>query len=153
MKHKSFLGNLTGRVVVGRLLGGTDLFEGIEELCDQYNIRYGFLLCHGSLLKAGMEIITGKLGEVREYEKESTGQVICAIGTICERENGERDLHIHACLNDELCHFYGGHLIKGRCPVFSTLDVIIIEIKGGKMLRKYDKETGRIEFSPEPNSY
>ena len=87
---------------------------------------------------------------VRRYEKHDYGQVVAATGIICETPNGEKDIHLHLAVNDEVLRFTAGHAKKGETTVGDTMDVVILEIKGGKMIRKLDKETGEVEFAPEP---
>ena len=149
-QYVGFLGSTSGRAGVARLLPGVDLLEGIEMICRDYDIKYGICWCHGSIAKTSVYIpgIGGVAGRV--YEKRDFGQIVSATGVICETSDGKKDVHLHFAANDELCHFIGGHALKGKCQVGDTMDVIIMEIKGGKMLRKLDKNTGEVEFSPEP---
>ena len=36
---------------------------------------------------------------------------------------------------------FGGHIVKGQCPVLTTVDVMIQEADGVEMVRAYDEET------------
>jgi len=40
--------------------------------------------------------------------------------------------------------------VKGQNQVLVTMDLVIIEVKGVKLLRKYDEETELVNFAPEP---
>jgi uncharacterized protein len=150
-KYVGFLGRPSGRIAVVRLLPGTDLLEGIEKVCSDFHIKYGICWCHGSLTKATLYVPgQGGLPKMRLYEKTDTGQLLSAMGVICETSEGKKDIHMHMVLNNELDHeLCGGHAVPGKCLVFDTMDLIVMEIEGGKMLRKLDEQTGEIEFAPQ----
>lgn len=42
-----------GKIIAARILPGTDLLTGLEEICIQNNVKYGGVNCFGSFSAAG----------------------------------------------------------------------------------------------------
>lgn len=156
LRYRAAQGEL-GKVVAARLLPGTDIIEGIEKICEDYSIKYAFIGCSiGSLRKASFLFAVPKpeakvkAGYSTPLELTGPIEFLGGLGVVCEDEKGERLTHFHGTVSDKLDHVYGGHFMKGQNPVLTTIDLIIIEIKGAKLLRRYDDETGLVNFAPEP---
>jgi len=146
-----------GKVVAARLLPGTDIIEGIEKICEDYGIRYAFVGCSiGSLQKATFMYLVPKpevkvkAGYSTPFELPGPIEFLGGLGVVCEGVNREKLTHFHGTVSDKLDHVYGGHFVKGQNPVLVTMDLIIVEVKGVKLLRKYDEETELVNFAPEP---
>lgn len=145
-----------GRTIVARLTPGTDLVTGIDAVCKAHNVQYGYFgSVIGSLQKAqfviaipdAKEMLGFKYGEPVKYAGPI--EVICGQGVICQSEKGERMIHLHAqCVTSEhVC--FGGHFSAGNNPVLATIDLVIVEVDGAKMMRRFDPESGLIMMSPE----
>lgn len=146
-----------GRVFIGRLLPGTDLIEGIEKICTDYDIKNGVVTTAiGSLQKAVFKYLipNPKLkigaGYGEPYELDGPIEFCSGMGLICQNENGDVNIHFHGVFNTSIkkgCekvvpdYIYGGHIEAGKNPVAATLDIMIVEIKGVDVVRKYDEET------------
>ena len=141
------------RVVVLRLKPGTDVLLGLTEACKRAGINNGVILsCIGSLdgvkycnpvelpTKAGYGY-----GEVLHL----TGpiELTNASGIICHDDEGNTNLHVHMTLTDRHGNAHGGHLVEGT-KVLLTTDVIIAEIEGLVMGRKFNEELGVPLFAP-----
>ncbi len=50
-------------------------------------------------------------------------------------------IHMHGALADGLGNLYGGHLIKGKCPILITGEAMIAFIDGARIVQHYDSET------------
>ena len=149
-EYVGFVGRPSGKIGVARLLPGIDLLEGIEKVCNDYGIRYGVVWCDGSLASASFIIPPpGGGAGGRVYEKKDYGILLAATGIICENVDGKKDVHLHLVVNNELSHSVGGHALRGKCIVGDTMDLVIMEIVGGKMLRKLEESTGYVEFAPQ----
>lgn len=145
----------TGRTVAVRVLPGTDLLTGIIEVCRKNNITYGYIpVCFGSLQRAGYLYLVpnreAKLGAGYGAVNRAEGPVefLSGVGVICQRD-GNYDIHFHASMCDKEGRVFGGHLVVGENPVLTTVDAVITEIEGVKLLRKFDEETALIQFLPE----
>lgn len=155
IRYKAALGQF-GRVIAARLLPRTDLVEGIERICEDYEIKYAFVNCSiGSLEKATFMIVAPKpeakikAGYTAPFELPGPIEFLGGHGIVCKGANGERVTHFHGVISDQFNHVYGGHFVKGKNPILATMDLIISEVKGVKLLRKYDEETNLINFAPE----
>ena len=65
------------------------------------------------------------------------------------KTEGELETHFHATFSNEKKEVYGGHLVKGKNPTLATIDLSIIEVKGVKLGKKFDEETGFVLMSSE----
>lgn len=142
-----------GRVIAVRLRPGTDVLLGLTEACKRNNLNNGVILSAiGSLdgvkycnpvemdTKAGYGY-----GEVLHL----TGpiELTSAAGIICHDDEGNTNLHVHVSLSDRYGTAHGGHLVEGT-KVLLTVDVIMAEIDGLVMGRKFNEELGVPLFAP-----
>jgi predicted DNA-binding protein with PD1-like motif len=145
-----------GRVVVVRLQPGTDIIEGVEKVCDDLGIDYAYVdVGTGTLAKATLMYFIPnpnvKIGASYSPPKEIVGPLsfLGGSGVIGKDEKGNRLTHIHGAVCDQWGHIHGGHLVKGGNPILVTSDVIIMELKGVKIVRKYDTEIDISVLEPE----
>lgn len=145
-----------GRIIPARLMPGTDLVGGIEAVCRENRILYGYIGCAiGSLRQAAYvipipaenEILGIKYGD--PHVVEGPVEVLGGQGVICQSDKGETLIHFHASITNPTRQVFGGHFASGGNPVLATIDLIIVEVDGAKMMRRYDAETGFVMFSPE----
>ncbi|MFX0113720.1 MAG: PPC domain-containing DNA-binding protein [Candidatus Hodarchaeota archaeon] len=149
VRYQTTAGEL-GRVIIGRLLPGTDVIEGIEKICKDHDIKSAFIsVSIGSLQKATFLLAMAKqgtkLGIAYSEPIEVPGPIefLNGLGMVCEGEiKGKLETHIHATFSNEKKEVYGGHLVKGENPTLATIDLSIIEVKGIRLFREFDEETG-----------
>ena len=143
-----------GKCVAARILPGTDLLTGIEKACEENGIAYASVTCFGSLEKAGYLVLVpnpkAKIGAGYGDMFKVPGPVefLNGVGVVCQKD-GKYDIHFHATMCDKEGKVFGGHIVKGENPVLTTVDMVIYEISGAKLLRKYEAETDLTQFSPE----
>lgn len=144
-----------GKTVAGRLLPGTDLITGIEAICKENNITYASIAnCFGSFEEASYmylvpqkdSVVGAGYGEL--LHAEGPVEFLNGTGVVCQRD-GEYDSHFHATMCDKEGTVFGGHMVKGKTPVLTTVDLIINEVKDANMYRGYDEETDLIQFNPQ----
>ena len=142
-----------GRVVALRLKPGTDVLLGLEEACKRSGINNGVILSAiGSLDSPHfcdvVEVPT-KAGYGYGEVLHLTGpiELTNASGIICHDDEGNTNLHVHMTLTDRHSNSHGGHLVEGA-KVLLTVDVIIAEIEGVVMGRKFDEELEVPLFAP-----
>ena len=142
-----------GRVVALRLKPGTDVLLGLEEACKRSGINNGVILSAiGSLDSPHfcdvVEVPT-KAGYGYGEVLHLTGpiELTNASGIICHDDEGNTNLHVHMTLTDRHGNAHGGHLVEGT-KVLLTVDVIIGEISGVIMGRKFDNELEVPLFAP-----
>lgn len=145
----------TSKVVAGRILPGTDLLFGIEEMCLRHGISYALVNCFGSFAGAGYMYLVPKpeakigagYGEVLSCD--GPVEFLNGTGVVCQN-NGKCEIHFHGTMCNKDGTVFGGHLVRGQNPSLTTVDVVLIEITGISMLRKYDEETDLTQFYPIP---
>ena len=131
----------TGRVIVARLFEGEDLYESIEKIAADENIRAAAVLVTGGLRQA--EVVVGPEREtpsiVPSFKTFSGPGETLGVGTIYCNEQGPK-LHIHNGMGRGAEHLIG--CPRGGASVFLILEVTIIEITGVTARRVTDPETG-----------
>ena len=142
-----------GRVDALRLKPGTDVLLGLEEACKRSGINNGVILSAiGSLDSPHfcdvVELPT-KAGYGYGEVLHLTGpiELTNASGIICHDDEGNTNLHVHMTVTDRHGNAHGGHLVEGT-KVLLTVDVIIAEIEGLVMGRKFDEELEVPLFAP-----
>lgn len=146
-------GNLT-RVIAVRLRPGTDVLAGLTEACRRANINNGVILSAiGSLDGVAycnpVELPDKKAGYGYGEVLHLTGpiELTAGSGIICHDDQGNTNLHVHMSLSDRYGNAHGGHLVEGT-KVLLTVDVVIAEIGGLVMGRKFDEELEVPLFAP-----
>ena len=148
------------RIVTARLKPGTEFMTGIIDICKKHHIKQGYIsCCIGSLQKAtfctAMEDSSAKIGARYASPIEVLGpvQFVSGQGFICQSEDGEYVLHIHGTFsnwkNQKEIQVFDGHMLAEGNPVLVTMELIINEVVGVKMLRKYDDEVELLSYFPE----
>lgn len=142
-----------GRVIAVRLRPGTDVLLGLEEACKKHGINNGVILSAiGSLQTPHfcdvVELPT-KAGYGYGETLHLTGpiELVSATGIICHDDDNNTNLHVHMTATDRHGNAHGGHLVEGT-KVLLTTDVVIAEIDGLVMGRKFDPEYQVPLFAP-----
>ena len=140
-----------GKVIVGRLLPGSDLIRGLEAVCDEYGIHYAAVVsAYGSLSSAAFKILRSSgskrpslvMKQVTEPVEFLGGQ-----GLVCGDGSGGRETHLHASIADATGHVEGGHFVPAENPVYNNLEFTLVELHGIELTRIYDKETDTVEVT------
>ena len=136
-----------GKLILARLMRGTDLIEGIVETCRQSGIETAAIqIAIGSLRWAEISWAIAstktKRGSERRPPMKINGPVefLSGQGIVC-LENPEKPVvHLHGVLCDPNGRTWGGHFFSGANPVHSTMDIVLTEIEGALMRLEYDPE-------------
>ena len=142
-----------GRVIALRLKPGTDVLLGLQDACERNGINNGVILSaigsvNGVQYCNPVELPT-KAGYGYGEILHLTGpiELTNASGIICHDDEGNTNLHVHISLSDRHGNAHGGHLVEGT-KVLLTVDVILAEIEGLVMGRKFDEELEVPLFAP-----
>lgn len=141
------------RVLAIRLKPGTDVLLGLEEACKANGINNGVILSAIGSLKdphfCDVVELPTKAGYGYGETLHLTGpiELTNASGIICHDDEGNTNLHVHMTLTDRHGNAHGGHLVEGT-KVLLTTDVVIAEINGIVMGRKFDNELEVPLFAP-----
>jgi len=142
------------KVVMIRVLPGSDIIEGIEEVCHNLDIKSGAITCCiGSLRRASLLIavpMNSKIGAGYSDPKVIKGplELLSGQGSIGQEEGGEIFIHLHGVISNKEGNVYGGHLIKGKNPALITCEVMVSRVEGIHMIRAYDPEVDMKVFFP-----
>jgi len=147
-----------GKAVVARLGPDCDLLKSIEEVAESENIRSGIILSGaGSLSQVTLRNVRLFPDEFPIMDrdrvfipKKEPLELLSLSGNIARKDDGIF-VHCHITISSGLDdgQAYGGHLIEG-CLVFSTCEIIVVEITGLTMRRNIDTETRVTELFFEP---
>lgn len=132
----------TGRpykVHVLRLLPGEEIRSSLEGLCTQQGIEAAAIISAvGSVNTASI-----RFGGRSEAGVVSGDLEVCALsGTL-----SKHGAHLHIAVADAEGHMTGGHLVQAT--VRTTLELVLQEIGGVRLLREHDESTGYKELFPE----
>ena len=144
------------KLVMARLHPGTDVIEGITEVCRQRGIRSGSITtCIGSLQRASFFVVVpmnNRLGGGYSDPIALQGPVELASsqGTVGVDDSGNLFIHLHGVLSDRTGNSHGGHLIAGACPVLITCEVLISVFEGMGAVHRHDPEVEMNVLTPVP---
>ena len=142
------------RVIALRMSPGEDVLLGVEKVCKDNNIKYGFILSGiGSLASVKFfdpVVLPDKkagYGYSEPICMDGPIELLGLSGMICHDDKGEILLHLHYSLADKDGNAFGGHVIEGN-KVLLTCDILIGEVDGIEMGRAYDKDLEVFLFAP-----
>ncbi|WP_080844144.1 PPC domain-containing DNA-binding protein [Cytobacillus gottheilii] len=148
-----FAEGFEGKTVVARLLPGTDLITGIEEVCRANQMTYASISsCFGSFKKAGYVYLVERpesnigAGYGDLISRNGPIEFLNGTGIVCQRDE-QYETHIHGTMCDQEGAVFGGHLLKRENEVI-TVDLVLKEIKNMTVLRRFDSETGGYQLYP-----
>lgn len=144
-----------GRAMFVRLEPGTDLLSGILEACAEKGIKQASIsTVIGSLARARFVYAIpdkgGKLGIIYSEPAEVEGplEFITGQGIVGVSDTGEAAIHFHGVISDSRMKVYAGHFVEGGNPVLATIEVVIQELVGVRLIRSFDEDTGFPLFKP-----
>ena len=142
------------RVMAVRLKPGTDVLLGLEEACRQNGIDNGVIVSGiGGVTTAVFcdPTVFPERKQPYNYGAPIVLEEVLSIsglsGIICHDDDGQINLHVHIGLSDQNGKAYAGHLKEGTRTML-TVDVVIAELGGLVMSRKYDEELEVPLFCP-----
>ena len=131
-----------GRIIAARLFEGDDLYESIETIAKNENIKAAAVLITGGFREA--EVVVGPkqekpkiVGNFRHFT--GPGETL-GVGTIYCDNDDEPKLHIHTAIGKADSVIVG--CPRGGAETFLILEVTIIEIADINATRKPDPQTG-----------
>ncbi len=142
------------RVVAMRLAPGEDVMEGIKKGCAEHGIKEGLILggigsFDGAAFMVPIPLPDKKAGYGYgdPIRFEGPIELVALSGQICLGDDGETMFHVHASLADQQGKGWGGHLIEGN-KVLLTTDILVAEVGGISMGRRYDEDLELFIFNP-----
>lgn len=142
-----------GRTIIGRILPGTDLIGGIEKICQDNDLNCGAIVAAiGSLSRGGFVYAlpnkNTKMGIKYSDPTIVDGplELLACQGMIGLTVEGDRSIHLHGLVSDPDRKVYGCHFLENANPVLVTVEILIHEHEGVRMVREQDIETGFLLF-------
>jgi len=146
-----------GRLVPVRLKTGTDITNGIKQVCEELQIKQGAVLVGiGSVRQLSYCVLTPKsdikvgAGYTDPEIVPGPVEIVGLSGVIFQSGDGETLLHLHGTFSDKTGKVYAGHVVAGANPILATLDALIGEVTDAAMIRRMDEEVGLALYTPEP---
>lgn len=137
-----------GSNIIGRILPGTDLLEGIKQMCNKYNVQYGVICTVLGSITQGCIVCVQSDEEnpmaIRYSDPviiEGPLEILSCQGIIGRDIDNEFQIHLHGLLVDSNLKVIGGHFISGN-KILATAEVMIKSVQDAKFIRKYDKKIG-----------
>jgi uncharacterized protein len=136
------------KTLVGRILPGTDLIGGIEKICQDNHLAYGTIVTAIGSLSRGEFVYalpdkSAKMGI--KYSDPTTIEgpleLLACQGMIGLTAEGDLSVHLHGLMSDSNMKVYGCHFLKNGNPVLITVEILIHEHEGVRMVREQDSET------------
>ncbi|WP_019413282.1 PCC domain-containing protein [Paenisporosarcina sp. TG20] len=119
--------------IAGRLMKGVDLFTGIKEVCQNFNVESAQLQCLGSLEYATyLQIVRGDTEGTLKYsekKRSSSGvEILSGTGFVGYGEDRELDVHFHGMFIDCDHQISGGHFLNGENPTAVLIEFILFPL-------------------------
>ena len=128
-----------GRSFMGRLPKGDDLLDAIQDVAKKVGVTTAKIDVIGAVEKAVIGFYDMEQREYKSIPLNKNLEIVQAGGNISLKD-GQVIAHVHITLGDREGHTYSGHLMKGT-RIFAG-EIIIQELIGPEMHRKYDEPTG-----------
>ncbi len=148
-----------GKTAIGRILPGTDLIQGIENICRENRITSGSITSAiGTLVRSEFVYVVPekkaklKVKYVEPVRLEGPLELLASQGMVGLTKEKQMSIHLHAVMSAPDMKVYGGHLIENGNPVLVTAEVMIQECRNIQLIREHDDETGFTLFKlyPQP---
>jgi predicted DNA-binding protein with PD1-like motif len=116
----------------------SELVRFITELAENREITTAAFTVIGAVKRAKLGFYDQEKHEYHEIIVDSPHEIASCIGNVSSK-NGKAFVHAHAVLADESGKTEAGHILEAT--VFAA-EIYLRELKGKKLERVYDEETG-----------
>jgi len=126
-----------GKIVFAKLAEDEDLLEAITLVAKKSGINAGFFMLIGTLKKANVGF--NRKGKYITIKVEGPVEIVSCMGNISVKEN-KPFAHAHLAVSNEKGEVIGGHVMSG-CIIDATGELVLLEAKTTRLLKKYDEKT------------
>jgi uncharacterized protein len=128
------------RIVVGQLVKGADLYDGITRIVREQSITLGRVTGMGAVQKAKLAYYDQKAMKYFDIDLNEPMEIVSMTGNVSLKD-GRPFAHVRVVLSDAQGNAKGGHLLPGGSPVF-VCELTIEEFEGPELVRGFDEQTG-----------
>jgi predicted DNA-binding protein with PD1-like motif len=126
------------RSVAARLVPGEDLRDAIERMAHEHHVEAGCVVSAVGSLKTA----TLRLAGAESFTKfKGPFEIVSLSGTM-----SPDGVHLHLSIAGPDGHTVGGHLAHG-CVVFTTVELVVVDLAGVRFARMPDATTGFRELN------
>ena len=127
-----------GNMIIARIDKGEEILTQVKELALKEEIKLASVQALGAVNRftVGVFLIDEKHYQANEFE--GNFEIVSLTGTINTMQD-EFYCHLHMSAGNERGEVFGGHL--NQAFVSATCEMVI-QIMEGKVVRRFDKETG-----------
>jgi len=136
-----------GRTFLGRLPGGKDLIQTLEEFCRQNTVQTAVFSVFGAASTITLGTFDQKQQVYITHSEAGYFEIVNCRGNISER-NGKPFVYAHITLADENGHLTGGRLFSDT--VIYSGEMVLQELNGKPLERDYDETTGMLAWKIAP---
>jgi predicted DNA-binding protein with PD1-like motif len=129
-----------GRIIIGKLAKGEDLYQGIINVLKRNNVTSGIVFVLGALDRVRVAYYNLEKKVYEERAHEGMVELTSGVGNIALNKDGELILHLHIVTQDESGNTFSGHVVLGN-RVGVTVEYMILEIDT-QLYREYDPKVG-----------
>lgn len=116
-----------------RLTPGQDLKQELIKLAQERHLKAAAVMtCVGSLKEANLRLA----GRDDVLHLEGPMEIVSLVGTL-----SEAGVHLHLAVSSSDGTTRGGHLVEG-CPIYTTAEIVVVELEGLEFTRQQDPDTG-----------
>jgi predicted DNA-binding protein with PD1-like motif len=126
------------RTFIGSIPQDADLYESLNKIAIEEDIRIGKITAIGAVKKAVIGYFDQNSNEYKTIELNGGYEILNCTGNISTREK-KLFVHAHITLSDKDGKAFGGHLMAGT-KVFAC-EVFIDEYTGEDLVREKDQTT------------
>ena len=128
------VGVATGsRMIAVRLMPGQDLKTELVKLAKERHLKAAAVMtCVGSLNAASVRLA----GRPDVLQLQGPLEIVSLEGTL-----SEAGVHLHLAVASNDGTTRGGHLMEG-CPIYTTAEIVVVELEGLEFTRHEDPKTG-----------
>jgi predicted DNA-binding protein with PD1-like motif len=124
---------------MGALPFGSDLLQGLTDVCLERNVTLGRVEAIGAVRSARIGFYNQETRSYQFLSLDMPLEITSLVGNVSLKD-GEPFVHAHITLADEKGIAHGGHLAPGT-KVFAC-EFVIEAFDGPRFERGYDEETG-----------
>src|SRR5699024_10252383 len=115
--------------IIGKLKKGTDLLEGMIQVCEAHKVTAASFQCIGSLAGVGFMQFEQKADGTLLYAEPTIlhepAELLAGTGFVGFDESNELEVHYHGMFLDQHGNISGGHFLPGKNPIAITMEFML----------------------------